>query len=258
VQDDFQRHAQEIRGVPDAHTASLSKAACRSTIEPVSECPFGDDFQSERVGGFNTVFVSEALQQHVAAHLKDIALLSLQKLPSKEREQSKFLSGAATQDGGDGILGRRRSMDSILDKGDSLIFEDMDIEPSQLLPQQPHLSIENLETFNKTIERPNPLQGDLDLGGSLAFDDSVPPSQRILANEADNNAAEADKQASLDTPREEDHSSGGDHGSEGEFGASRSTTVRRNTHLTRSTMYHCGWKLAIFSVSWRLTCRLIV
>jgi hypothetical protein len=62
----------------------------------------------------------------------------------------------------------------------------MDVEPSdfsQLSPQRHHLSIENLEAFNEVI-RLNRLR-DSDLGGSLAFEDSVPPDQRILANEAD-------------------------------------------------------------------------
>ena len=68
--------------MPEAHVGTLSWAARRTVLDKVLSCPFGDDFQSSDEVESSVVFASEALQSHVAGHMKEIALLALQRLPS--------------------------------------------------------------------------------------------------------------------------------------------------------------------------------
>lgn len=77
-----QQHSIQEHGVPETHIEILSNAARRLHLDKVLECPFGDDFQPPVEVKSSAVFASEALQLHVAAHMKEIALLTLQKLPS--------------------------------------------------------------------------------------------------------------------------------------------------------------------------------
>ncbi|KAI1120124.1 hypothetical protein F5Y10DRAFT_290290 [Nemania abortiva] len=78
----YQEHSIREHGVPETHAGTLSSAARRPVFEKVLECPFGDDFQPLDKADSSAVFSSEALQLHVAAHMKEIALLTLQELPS--------------------------------------------------------------------------------------------------------------------------------------------------------------------------------
>ncbi|KAL5608601.1 hypothetical protein FOVSG1_003282 [Fusarium oxysporum f. sp. vasinfectum] len=85
-EDQYQEHSIKEHGVPEAYAGTLSNAARRPVLERVMECPFGDDFQPPEKAEPSAVFSSQALQSHVASHMKEIALLTLQKLPSDDDE----------------------------------------------------------------------------------------------------------------------------------------------------------------------------
>jgi ankyrin repeat protein len=93
----------------------------------VEECPFGDDFKAPEKIESSAVFSSEALQSHVAGHMKEIALLALQKLPSDDDENEENVDSdqPLDDDGPTGIT--RASMYSVLDNED-LDFQDDDAE----------------------------------------------------------------------------------------------------------------------------------
>lgn len=113
-------------GVPPAHVGTLCSAARRPVLNKILECPFGDDFQPLEKVGSSTVFSSEALQSHVAAHMKEIALLALQKVPSHFDDAAESVdSGLSLNDEGPGFAKLRASMYSILDDA-VLDFEDTD------------------------------------------------------------------------------------------------------------------------------------
>ncbi|KAJ5414210.1 hypothetical protein N7509_000837 [Penicillium cosmopolitanum] len=84
----YQEHSIKEHGVPEAHAGTLSNAARRPVLDKVLECPFGDDFQPSGKVESSAVFLSEALQLHVAGHMKEIALLTLQKIPSDDDENA--------------------------------------------------------------------------------------------------------------------------------------------------------------------------
>ncbi|KAH0828255.1 ankyrin [Fonsecaea pedrosoi] len=123
----YQEHSIREHGVPEAHAGTLSNAARRPIADKVLECPFGDDFQPSGKAESNAVFSSEALQSHVAGHMKEIALLTLQKLPSDDVENVENVdSDQPLED--DGPAGAfRGSMYSVLDDED-LDFQDDDLE----------------------------------------------------------------------------------------------------------------------------------
>ncbi len=123
----YQEHSIKEHGVPETHAGTLSSAARRPVLEKVLECPFGDDFQPPDKVDSSAVFSSEALQLHVAAHIKEIALLTLQKLPSDVDETATNVdSDQPLEDDGPGFAMLRGSMYSVLDDED-LDFQD-DVE----------------------------------------------------------------------------------------------------------------------------------
>ena len=120
----YQGHALEEHGVPEAHVETLSSAARRPVLNKVLECPFGDDFQSPEKVESSTVFSSEALYLHTAAHMKEIALLILQKVPSDDDDNNEMAdSDQPLEDDGLGFAKLRGSMYSILDD-EALDFQD--------------------------------------------------------------------------------------------------------------------------------------
>lgn len=124
----YQEHSVTEHGVPEAHVGMLSRAARRPNLDKVLDCPFGDDFQTLDKVGSSAVFSSEALQSHVAGHMKEIALLALQKLPSDDDENAENVDSdqALEDDGPAGFVGVvRQSMYSVLDDED-LDFQDDD------------------------------------------------------------------------------------------------------------------------------------
>lgn len=121
---DHEQHSIEEHGVPASHAGTLSSAARRPALEKVLECPFGDNFHPPKNSEPSPVFLSEALQLHVAAHIKEIALLTLQKLPSDiEGDTENVDSDQVLDDGGAGFPKLRGSMYSVLEDED-LNFED--------------------------------------------------------------------------------------------------------------------------------------
>ncbi|KAI9369898.1 hypothetical protein BJX61DRAFT_545151 [Aspergillus egyptiacus] len=70
----YKEHAINEHGVPETHAGTLSGAARRPVVldNKVLECPFGDGFQpsGEVEVELSPVFSSEALQSHVASHMK--------------------------------------------------------------------------------------------------------------------------------------------------------------------------------------------
>lgn len=117
----YQEHSIKAHSVPEAHIQILSNAARRPVLDKVLECPFGDDFQPSGKLESSAVFSSEALQSHVAGHMKEIALLTLQKLPSDDEENADdFDSEQPLEDDEPAGAFRitRASMDSVLDDED--------------------------------------------------------------------------------------------------------------------------------------------
>ncbi|KAL6874748.1 ankyrin [Trichoderma novae-zelandiae] len=120
----YQQHSIQEHGVPEAHAGTLSSAARRPVLDKVLECPFGDDFHAPEKVESSAVFSSEGLQLHVAAHMKEIALLTLQKLPNDGDENVENVdSDQPLEDDGPGFANLRGSMYSILDDED-LDFQD--------------------------------------------------------------------------------------------------------------------------------------
>ena len=122
----YREHSIKEHGVPEAHAGTLSNAARRAVLDKVLECPFGDDFEHTGKVEPSAVFTSEALQAHVAGHMKEIALLTLQKLPSDEDEKEENIDSDVPleDDGPSGPFGiTRASMYSVLDDED-LDFRD--------------------------------------------------------------------------------------------------------------------------------------
>ena len=119
----FQEHSRTEHGVPEAAIAIVSGAAKRPLVKKIQECPFGDDFQVEKNPDANTIFSNDALHLHVSGHLKEIALLALQKLPGDEDEVD-VASDAPVEE--DGPARRRESMYSILDDEDLDFNEEAD------------------------------------------------------------------------------------------------------------------------------------
>ncbi|SMR54448.1 unnamed protein product [Zymoseptoria tritici ST99CH_3D1] len=114
----YQKHSIEEHGVPEAHAGNLSNAARRPVLGQVLECPFGDDFQYSGKSEHSDVFSSEALQLHIAGHMKEIALLTLQKLPNDDDGELDNLESDQVlgDDEPNGMAGfTRASMYSILD-----------------------------------------------------------------------------------------------------------------------------------------------
>lgn len=114
---DYQKHSIDEHDVPPELAGMLSSAAQRPALNKLLECPFGDDFQPPEKAESSAVFSSDALQLHVAAHIKEIALLTLQKLPSDDDAKS-IKSDEGSEEGGEGVANVRRSMYSLLDDED--------------------------------------------------------------------------------------------------------------------------------------------
>ncbi|PYH42660.1 ankyrin repeat domain-containing protein, partial [Aspergillus saccharolyticus JOP 1030-1] len=122
----YREHAIQEHGVPATHVGTLSLAARRPLLDRILECPFGDDFQPPDKVEPNAVFSSEALQSHVAAHIKEIALITLQKLPSdNEEDAEKIDSDQPLEDDVPGFAKFRASMYSVMDD-EALEYRDDD------------------------------------------------------------------------------------------------------------------------------------
>ncbi|KAH8883154.1 hypothetical protein GQ53DRAFT_732672 [Thozetella sp. PMI_491] len=123
----YQQHCITEHDMPEEIAATLSSTARRPGTEKVKGCPFGDDFRGpdkiEPSSG-SLVFSSEALQLHVAAHIKEIALLTLQKLPS-DGDEDAVGSDLVSENDLQGSPQPRGSMYSLLDDED-LDYRDED------------------------------------------------------------------------------------------------------------------------------------
>ncbi|KAF4990524.1 hypothetical protein FGRMN_8424 [Fusarium graminum] len=125
----YREHSIKEHDVPEAYAATLSNVARRPVLDKVLQCPFGDDFQPPEKAGSSIVFSTEALQAHVAGHMKEIALLTLQKLPGDEDEDVENIESdqPLEDDGPAGPYGiTRGSMFSVLDD-ELLDFQDDDV-----------------------------------------------------------------------------------------------------------------------------------
>ena len=113
---EYQEHLVEKHDIPPAHVGTLCFAARRPVISKILECPFGDDFQPPEKVESSTIFSSEALQSHVAAHMEEIALLTLQKIPNYFDDTAESVdSGMPLEGERPGFAKLRGSMYSVLD-----------------------------------------------------------------------------------------------------------------------------------------------
>ncbi|KAL4909291.1 hypothetical protein BDW74DRAFT_174496 [Aspergillus multicolor] len=131
----YWEHCINEHNVPEKHVVLLSGAARRPVHDTVLDCPFCGAFPTpDRDCSLDAgVFSSEALQSHVAAHLKDIALPTLQRLPlpsdadgsaeNVNRDQYRPLEA----DGSGNTVNCPASVDSVLDDI-SLCLQDDDDE----------------------------------------------------------------------------------------------------------------------------------
>ena len=131
---EFQKHSSEEHGVPTAYVETLSSAARRPILEKIEVCPFGDDFSGPENAQSNSVFTSEAFHLHVAAHMKEIALLTLQKLPSDNQDESEDVASDAPLDN-EGAKELRGSMYSMLEDED-LDFKDEAEDRDLVIPEE--------------------------------------------------------------------------------------------------------------------------
>ena len=150
----YQEHSVTEHGVPEAHVGTLSRAARRPVLDKVLNCPFGDDFQPPDKVESSTVFLSEALQSHVAGHMKEIALLALQKLPSDdddENAENVDSDQPLEDDGPAGVVGvARQSMYSVLEDED-LDFQDDDTGDADDNPERHEEEI-SARVLNRLLE----------------------------------------------------------------------------------------------------------
>ena len=165
---EFQEHSRKEHGVPEAHVGTLSSAARRPVLEKILECPFGDDFSAPEKAESNTVFSNEALHLHVAAHMKEIALLALQKLPSDDDDKSEDVaSNLPLED--DGFAKLRGSMYSILDdEAPYFLYED-EASALNILEEGSSFPVDKLDLEDK------------DAAGTTKFHRAVQDNDFVLA-----------------------------------------------------------------------------
>ena len=174
----YQEHSVTEHGVPEAHVGTLSRAARRPIHDKVLQCPFGDDFQPPDKVESSAVFSSEALQSHVAGHMKEISLLALQKLPTDDDENVENIDSEhlLNDDGLAGAVGiTRKSMDSIL-ADDNLDFQaddasdaddNLDRHEEEISARVTELYLEDKDKIGMTRLHHAVLAGDLDLVRSV-------------------------------------------------------------------------------------------
>lgn len=176
----YQEHSIREHGVPETHAGILSSAARRPIYNKMLQCPFNDDFQPPEKVEPSPVFASEALQSHIAGHIKEIALLTLQKLPSDEDENNmNFDSDQPLDDEvGPGLGKFRGSMYNLLDDDEDLVFQDndgdaeavnidLDLEVEGLNPSVTRLDLEDKNEAGMTKLHHAVQIGDLQLAKSL-------------------------------------------------------------------------------------------
>ena len=152
---EFQNHSSEEHGVPTAYVETLSSAARRPILEKIEVCSFGDDFSDPENAQSNSIFSSEAFHLHVAGHMKEIALLTLQKIPSDDEDESEDVaSDAPVDDGGPREL--RGSMyilldDEDLDFKDEAADHDLDIPEEKIDEYINRLDLEDKDDDGMTL-----------------------------------------------------------------------------------------------------------
>ena len=154
----YLEHSVKEHGVPEAHTRALSNAAQRPALDKMLDCPFGDDFQPPEMAEPSAVFASEALQTHIAAHIKEVGLLTLQKIPSDDDEEAEDVeSDQLVDDDGPGFAKRRGSMYSILDDealdfhdDDEAAKRDLDRDEEDITPSVTRLDLEEKDSSGMT------------------------------------------------------------------------------------------------------------
>ncbi|KAJ4158474.1 uncharacterized protein LMH87_008997 [Akanthomyces muscarius] len=175
-----QEHSIREHGVPETHAGILSSAARRPVLEKMLQCPFNDDFQPPEKVEPSLAFASEALQSHIAGHIKEIALLTLQKLPSDEDENNMSFDSDHPLDDevGPGLVKFRGSMYSVLDDDEDLVFQDddddaeaanvnLDLEAEGLSPSVSRLDLEDKNVAGMTNLHQAVQTGELQLAKSL-------------------------------------------------------------------------------------------
>lgn len=174
----YQEHSIREHGVPETHAGILSSAARRPMLEKMLQCPFNDDFEHPEKTKVepSPVFASDALQSHIAGHIKEIALLTLQKLPSDLDENNmNFESDQPFDDEVEpGLRRYRDSMKSLIDAEDELVFqgdegdsEAADIDLDHLNPSVTRLDLEDKDETGMTKLHHAVQTGDLQLAESL-------------------------------------------------------------------------------------------
>ncbi|KAJ3498368.1 hypothetical protein NLG97_g1175 [Lecanicillium saksenae] len=123
---EFQEHSRTEHDVPEAYVGTLSGAARRPGLQRITECPFGDDFAAPENSEPSTVFSSEALQLHIATHLKEISLLALQKLPCDDDADNSECMASDLLSEAEGAARLRDSMYSVLDDEDFDFVQETD------------------------------------------------------------------------------------------------------------------------------------
>ncbi|KAM5474249.1 hypothetical protein MauCBS54593_001822 [Microsporum audouinii] len=80
TESEYQSHLQEVHDIPEEDAAIMATSSSLSATKTFLECPFQDTFEIKGKFRFGSIFASKLLQEHIATHLKNIALLVLQKL----------------------------------------------------------------------------------------------------------------------------------------------------------------------------------
>ncbi|KID83965.1 ankyrin [Metarhizium guizhouense ARSEF 977] len=102
---EYREHVIKEHAVPEEYIRTITNAARRPIIaKKLERCPFGDHFQHPEESESSDVFSSKALQIHVAAHIVQVALLTLQKLPDEADGNSEEVDGDQRRQGNGSVL----------------------------------------------------------------------------------------------------------------------------------------------------------
>jgi len=123
VEIEYQQHLITKHGVPEEHVGNTSSTVRRSVVDKMLACPFGDEFKSSEKVEASAVFLSKELQSHVANHMEEIAMLTLQKLPGNGDEDAEVFRSDQTLDD-EGPFGKRASMSSVVEEVDKDYWKD--------------------------------------------------------------------------------------------------------------------------------------
>jgi hypothetical protein len=160
VETEYQQHLIKKHGVPEVHAGNASSVARRFVIDNVLQCPFLDEFKPSEKVEASAAFLSKELQAHVANHMEEIAMLTLQKLPGDGDENAEEFRSDQASDGPRWGLGiTRASMHSVLDNDDQAFWDEGSIWRDRLQNRVEDLTANHGIPFSDFVETEESFRG---------------------------------------------------------------------------------------------------